>query len=111
MFITALKEEMELGLYVPVRLCVYVLHHWMSCINYYTDATCEHGKVHLVGNNALSHGRVEYCYEGSWYSVCAEDFDEEGARVVCESLGHDTAFGNKHCDYMYVYNKFGYYDM
>ena len=54
------------------------------------DATCESGRVHLVGGDAISRGRVEYCYDGSWYSVCASDLDEEGARVICNTLGYDT---------------------
>ena len=55
-----------------------------------TDVTCESGTVHLVGGDAISRGRVEYCYDGSWYSVCASDLDQEGARVVCNTLGYDT---------------------
>ena len=55
-----------------------------------TDATCESGRVHLVGGDAVSRGRVEYCYDGSWYSVCDSDLDEEGARVICNTLGYDT---------------------
>ena len=45
--------------------------------------------VHLVGGDDVSRGRVEYCYQGSWYSVCASDWDERGneARVICTSLG------------------------
>lgn len=54
-------------------------------------STCEHGRVHLVGGDDVSRGRVLYCYEGSWYSVCANDWDEEEARVVCKTLGYDTS--------------------
>ena len=64
----------------------------------YIDSTCEHGTVHLVDSDDLSRGRVEYCYEGSWYSVCDSGWDEEEARVVCNTLGYDT--GN--VSYTYV---------
>ena len=57
------------------------------------DVTCESGRVHLVGGDAISRGRVEYCYDGSWYSVCDSDLDEEGARVICNTLGYDTTDG------------------
>ena len=46
-----------------------------------------------MGGDAISRGRVEYCHDGSWYSVCASDLDEEGARVVCNTLGYDTTAG------------------
>ena len=54
-----------------------------------SDVTCESGRVHLVGGDAVSRGRVEYCYEGNWYSVCASDLDVEEARIICSTLGHD----------------------
>ena len=43
-----------------------------------------------MGGATLSRGRVEYCYDGSWYSLCAKYWDEEEARVVCNTLGYDT---------------------
>ena len=65
----------------------------MSIIS--TDVTCESGTVHLVGGDAISRGRVEYCYDGSWYSVCDSDLDEEGAQVICKTLGYHTFFHGK----------------
>ena len=54
------------------------------------DTTCEDGAVHLVGGDDVSRGRVEYCYQGTWYSVCANSWDESGleAGVICRSLGY-----------------------
>ena len=54
------------------------------------DLTCEDGTVHLVGGDAVSRGRVEYCFEGAWYSVCASGWDVRGeeAQVVCTTLGY-----------------------
>ena len=53
--------------------------------------TCTEGTIHLVGGDDISRGRVEYCYDGTWYSVCANDWDTTGeeARVVCETLGYN----------------------
>ena len=54
------------------------------------DTSCVSGTVHLVGGDDISRGRVEYCFEGTWYSVCASGWDETGeeARVVCRTLGY-----------------------
>ncbi|CAI8040135.1 Deleted in malignant brain tumors 1 protein [Geodia barretti] len=59
-----------------------------------TNVTCIEGAVHLVGGDDVSRGRVAYCYNGTWYSVCASDWDTTGeeARVVCETLGYDTSY-------------------
>ena len=59
------------------------------------DVTCEEGRLHLVGGDDLSRGRVQYCYSGTWYSVCADDWNMSGeeTRAVCETLDYDTSFG------------------
>ena len=46
--------------------------------------------LHLVGGDDVSRGRVVYCYEGTWYSLCADGWDEQGneTRVICSSLGY-----------------------
>ena len=46
-----------------------------------------------MGGDDVSRGRVEYCYEGSWFSVCADSWDEKGAeaQVICQSLGYNTS--------------------
>ena len=57
------------------------------------DETCNEGAVHLVGGDDESRGRVLYCYNGAWYSVCADGWDTTGdeARVVCDTLGYNTS--------------------
>ena len=71
------------------------LHH--DCATLSIDTTCEDGTVHLVGGDDVSRGRVEYCYQGAWYSVCASDWDDSGleAQVICGSL--DYRFGRATC--------------
>ena len=56
-----------------------------------TDITCEEGAVHLVGGDHITRGRVLYCYNGTWYSVCADDWDTTGneARVICRTLQYE----------------------
>ena len=53
-----------------------------------TDVTCEDRTVHLIGGGDISRGRVQYCHEGSWYSVCASDIGLEEARAICTTLGY-----------------------
>ena len=52
--------------------------------------TCQHGIVHLVGGDDDTRGRVEYCYEGTWFSVCVNGWDGGGeeASIICNSLGY-----------------------
>ena len=63
---------------------------WSKC---FIDETCDEGTVKLVGSDDASRGRVEYCYNRTWHSVCADGWDTIGAeeaRVVCETMGYDT---------------------
>ena len=72
----------------------YISHTTMS-----SDMTCTEGVVHLVGGDDVSRGRVEYCYNGTWHSVCANDWDTTGeeAKTVCQTLdlGYDTSYYGK----------------
>ena len=67
--------------------------HWnVSCL--LKDRTsCVEGSVYLLGGDGVTRGRVQYCYNGAWHSVCADNWDTTGieARVICESAGYDTS--------------------
>ena len=58
--------------------------------------TCEDGTVHLVGGHNTREGRVEYCYSGTWHSVCADNWGEDEAEVVCHNMGYSTQLGKVH---------------
>ena len=59
--------------------------------------TCVDGTLHLVGSDDVSRGRVEYCYNGTWYSLCADGWDITGneANVICRKLGFHYRYYGK----------------
>ena len=42
-----------------------------------------------MGGDAVSIGRVEYCYNGTWHSLCGDGWDIMGkeAKWVCGAVG------------------------
>ena len=48
------------------------------------------GSVRLTDGFDNSSGRVEFCHEGTWGTVCEDEWDENDARVVCRQLGLPT---------------------
>ena len=75
---------------ITIRLKVFVFH--TQNIPYLNlDKTCVEGQLYLVGGDDISRGRVHYCYEGVWYSLCGDEWSGEESRVVCQTLGYDTS--------------------
>ena len=62
-----------------------------------SDNTCVDGTLHLVGSDDVSRGRVEYCSNGTWYSLCADGWDTTGneANVVCRTWGYQRYYDGK----------------
>lgn len=49
---------------------------------------CTEGAIHLLRGDTTASGRVQYCYQGIWHSVCADNWQSnQEARVICTKLG------------------------
>lgn len=47
-------------------------------------------RVRLVGGTLPLEGRVEYCMNGEWATICHNNWDNNDASVVCRQLGYDV---------------------
>ena len=52
-----------------------------------TVKVCEHGDIRLVDGGVDYEGRIEYCNDGIWGTICDADWTTSDAAVVCRQLG------------------------
>lgn len=48
---------------------------------------CTQGDIRLVGGPRAGEGRVEFCNENLWGTVCDDGWSRLEAEVVCRQLG------------------------
>ena len=56
--------------------------HYLVC------PPCDDGDVRLVGGSSRYEGRVEYCRNGVWGTVCDDGWFSQNSDVVCRQLGY-----------------------
>ena len=50
-------------------------------------AECADGDLRLVGGTEAYEGRLEFCHNGQWGTICDDGWDNGDARVACRQLG------------------------
>ena len=54
----------------------------------YAGIDCDQGDVRLIGGTTDLEGRVEFCNNNQWGTVCDDSWGVPDATVVCRQLGY-----------------------
>ena len=67
---------------------------------YFLLAPFTNGQIRLAGNtNVPQEGRVEYCLNNNWGTICHSSWGTTDAQVACYQLGYPTTgqYRNLYC--------------
>ena len=77
-------------IFIKISILVIVfIHIAVGAVN---SSNCTTGSVRLVGGSNEDEGRVEFCVNKAWSSVCTSSgWNRQAARVVCNQLGDNRS--------------------
>ena len=68
-------------------MLVYIISFIQSAVG---NGTCYNGQIRLVDGASANEGRVEFCYQNQWGTVCDDSWSNVDAQVVCRQLGYSV---------------------
>lgn len=58
-----------------------------NCFLYYKVASTNSSYIRLSDGKSTADGRIEINIDGSWGTVCSNNFDDVDAQVICKMTG------------------------
>ena len=80
------------GVYCHRESIQCFIYNFMFCTETGSGTSCTTGTIRLSSfyNTGRSEGRVEYCYNNQWGTVCDDYWGTPDTQVVCRELGFST---------------------